>query len=278
MLGKVLKNEWKSTWKIPTAICVYLLILTLIGCISFVSPIWNIHSDAIELLAVFSLLVYILSLVIACVAVFAYFVVRFYRNMYSDEGYLTHTLPVNSHCHISAKGIVFFVWTTVSGIVVILSVAALIGTAMVATGTLDGTNWNDFWFEFNSYILPSLKKTYNEYFTIPLPVFILYGILCYILQSAASILMIYASISIGQTFNKYKVMASIIAYLALSTLLQIGASFISLPMIFNMERNQVTPQLMLILLLTYSALFSLITGVIYYVITHLAMAKHLNLD
>ena len=108
MLGKLMKHEWLSTWKVPTALCIYLGILTILGCTSFVSPLWQSDNMVVQVIAGFSIFIYILSLIGICIAIFAYFVVRFYRNMYTDEGYLMHTLPVKSWEHILTKGLTFF--------------------------------------------------------------------------------------------------------------------------------------------------------------------------
>lgn len=228
MLGKLFAYEWKATWKVPVAICIYLGALTLLGCFSFISPIWNSSSTFVEVLAGFSILVYVLSLIGACIAIFVYFVVRFYKNMYSNEGYLMHTLPVKAYEHIVSKGLIFLIWSVLSCLIVIGSVILLFCTVLFTQ--FGGLNYTfaEFMHEL-SFGFNLMMRELQEVCTIPIPLLFLIIIFYAFVSLIAQLLQIYASISIGQTFKKYKVMASIVAYIGLNFMLQFISTVILIP-------------------------------------------------
>ena len=103
MYGKLLKYEFKATWKVSVIIYAALAAITAIGCIYMsLPPVKAINTiseykpneSLIESISVFMGLFYGISLVAAGAGISIYLIVRFYRNMYTDEGYLMHTLPV----------------------------------------------------------------------------------------------------------------------------------------------------------------------------------------
>ena len=56
--------------------------------------------------------------------------VRIYRNMFSDEGYLTFTLPVKNGDVLNSKILTGAIWTFLSGIVALIMIALPIGAAI----------------------------------------------------------------------------------------------------------------------------------------------------
>ena len=227
MLGKLMKHEWLSTWKVPTALCIYLGILTILGCTSFVSPLWQSDNMVVQVIAGFSIFIYILSLIGICIAIFAYFVVRFYRNMYTDEGYLMHTLPVKSWEHILTKGLTFFIWSLISVLAVFFSIFSIIFSAALS---VSGINWGDFFSQLQEF-WPEIMREFRAFWGTSLATTIILCIVAAICQLIFSILMIYGSISIGQTFNRHKVMASFIAYVCLNMVLSLVRSLLQIPLL-----------------------------------------------
>lgn len=226
MLGKLIKHEWLSTWKVPTILCIYLGILTILGCISFLSPMWKTDNYIISIVAVLSLLLYILSLFAISITIFVYFIVRFYRNMYTNEGYLTHTLPVKPGEHIFAKGLIYFIWMLITVIAMICSIALLIITAI---SSVDGDIMYIIWDALHEVSLSELNILWHETFGMSLGAYLFIMIVTSIISLIYAILMIYTSISIGQLFNKHKVLASFVAYAAINFVIQIISSIIQIP-------------------------------------------------
>ena len=251
MLGKLMKHEWLSTWKVPTALCIYLGILTILGCTSFVSPLWQSDNMVVQVIAGFSIFIYILSLIGICIAIFAYFVVRFYRNMYTDEGYLMHTLPVKSWEHILTKGLTFFIWSLISVLAVFFSIFSIIFSAALS---VSGINWGDFFSQLQEF-WPEIMREFRAFWG--------------------------TSLATTITFNRHKVMASFIAYVCLNMVLSLVRSLLQIPLLL-IRTEQLDRFTSVSSILGPSFWMNLVMNgigiVVFYLITQIIMQKKLNLD
>ena len=106
MLGKLIKYEWKGL-RFPLMIMMIVLAGTMIltcGVILTINPKLD------ETLAWYSVMALMLSIflyyfgIIGCtLGTTLIVVVRFYKTCYTDQGYLTHTLPVTPHQLLNSK-------------------------------------------------------------------------------------------------------------------------------------------------------------------------------
>jgi len=226
MLGKLIKHEWLSTWKVPTILCIYLGILTILGCISFLSPMWKTDNFIIEIIAALSVMLYMLSLFAIGITVYVYFIIRFYRNMYTSEGYLTHTLPVKPWHHIFAKGFTYFSWMLISAVAMVCSAALIVITAL---STVEGDMLYIVWEALQTEVMPEMNVMWKEMFGMSIGGYTVTVLVAAFVSSIYSILMMYASMSIGQLFNKYKVLASFVAYAIINFVVNIIVTIVQIP-------------------------------------------------
>ena len=116
MLGKLIKHEWKSTYKMGCLMLVVIALITVFGWLAFQTPMWKSLSRNdfsfgwLDIFGFLTLMMYVLLLVGVNFGILIYLGVRFYKTMYTDEGYLTHTLPVESTSCLSAR-----FWSAASG-------------------------------------------------------------------------------------------------------------------------------------------------------------------
>lgn len=275
MLGKLIKHEWLSTWKVPTALFIYLGVFTILGCISFLSPMWQSDNFVIEMLAALSLMLYIISLFAISITIYVYFIIRFYRNMYSNEGYLMHTLPVKPWEHIFSKGLIFFIWSVLSGLMMILSVTLLVLTAV---STVDGVTLSVIW---NSFLaeLPEISKAWEETLGFTFAGYFVVLALSSIVTLIYSILMIYTSISIGQLFQKHRILASFIAYICINSIVQLITSLLQLPyLVMSVNENISDFSNAFTLGISSSLIICAILAIVYAFVTEYIMRKKLNLE
>lgn len=236
MLRKLLKHEWRSTWKMPAALCIFMALMTLLGSFSFRLPLWQkLTADSFsftffDLLAVVILMTYFISIIICLYAIMIYFAIRFYKNLYTDEGYLTFTLPATPRKLLLSKTIVSTFWTLFSSLLLLTSVFALLSIFMRTL--LGDTQWAEFTTAFKE-ILPAMETAFARYGHIS-PIGSLFLLLLLIITGSFSgMLLIYLCISIGQLFRRHRIAASIIAYLVALTLIQTISSVAVLPITFR---------------------------------------------
>ena len=256
MLGKLIKHEFKDSWLILTVLNVAVIVLSIIGSLSsreymdFVDDL-----DFSGFIYGIYFMVYAFGLIALLLAATFYFYVRFFKNM--DQGYLMHTLPVTANEHIISKLIVALAWRIVSFLVIVSGMFLI-----------------SFRYENVFEMLKKMELT---------PLDLVLIILIVIRLNLYSILIGYASISIGQFSNKNKVFSSILAYFGIKTVIKIGSSFLALidvlslrDMIDKLGSFDVPGYRYKMMLIYIIATYSM--SVVFYIITHWIMKNRLNLE
>lgn len=278
MLSKLLKYEMKATGRIFLPLFAVVLLSAAINrIITLLSP------GGWEAPAIISLVLYVTILVGMFVVTVIMMIQRFYRNLLSEEGYLMFTLPVKPWMHIISKLLLAMLWTLV-GVMVAIGSIAIIASAQL----------------FTPAVLREIGMVFTRVFAYDgVWLFMAEFALLILIGGIAKVLMIYASIAVGHLVNNHKILASLGAYLGLSTISQILFMFMSiLPGMAGLQDryssgNLVSPvgtlrlngtdNLAAILptvhgFLWYSILFSALLTVGYFVITNVILGKKLNLE
>ena len=233
MLGKLLKHEWKTVWKIPVLLFGILMIVAAAAGLTFALPIWDSDWIGLPMSGVMLLLLYYFAIIATGIGISIYFAVRYYKNMFTDEGYLTHTLPVTARQLLLNKVITMSVWNLISGIAVIASMMVFGGVAVMSLGAKHGG--------FAMDILDAvdeMKDFWHSSFSMGFTTFGI-TIVCLMLASAVqNAMMIIGSITLGQMVHKHKILGSIGAYFAISAVIQVVTTMGTLPLMFKMIMNE----------------------------------------
>ena len=102
MFGKLIKAEWRASRRVVGLLCLAVLIAGLvlggIGCGLFLAENhnWQVHGTVVLLLALLTAAA-MMTMAIAWAASVFYALWRFYKSRFTEEGYLTYTLPVSGH-------------------------------------------------------------------------------------------------------------------------------------------------------------------------------------
>ncbi|MCI8334454.1 MAG: hypothetical protein HFH25_07740 [Lachnospiraceae bacterium] len=132
MLGKLIKHEFKAVNRLMIPMHLGLILVTIVGrfYVQFAVNRWP--SSAIDGYFTYNVWENLINFtlvsfyVIALIAIYAItnlylLVLRPRKNLFTDEGYLTHTLPVSASEHIFSKLLVAAVWQLIDGLMLILS-------------------------------------------------------------------------------------------------------------------------------------------------------------
>lgn len=287
MLGRLFAHEWKDTWKLMTILNGAVLALSLLGgafaAMGDIDGIFrrdDFGNVWLFIMYMSFITVYILGIIVISIGTTLYFYIRFYRNMYTDQGYLMHTLPVTEHDLILSKALVALIWRVIGVIVMGVGILAILTALIGRAGNLF------------TEVIPDAHTLYRDfveemydgnagYFLMYVLVSLITGIggLIY------SVFMGYAAISLGQFAKKNKVIASVGIYFGImiaSSMISnmISQFFMLLVLRFDSDEMFVpgrfgalsigTSFLMGIVVYAMSAAF--------YVITHRVMVKGLNLE
>lgn len=218
MLKKLIKYEFKATGRVLLPLYGALIIFALIN------KIFNAFETKGNIPLAFTTTIYISIMVAIFVMTFIIIIQRFYKNLLEDEGYLMHTLPVTTSQNIWAKVIVSTVWVIGSGIVSLVSVILLFIT---------GDEVGKFFFNLDKVFkgfIEANKAAGAHLYVIPLEVIILM-----IVSTAVGILVLYASMCIGQLFPSHKRLGSFGGFILINIIGDIVGNFVMKFRIINLD-------------------------------------------
>lgn len=218
----------------------------------------------------------IFALVVAIIATlcltFVFVISRYYKNMFTGEGYLTLTLPVTATNHLLVKIITAVLTYIISGVVCLLAVCVF----------TVGEQLNE--------ILKGVADIWNYGADIAgghLIFYVLELVLIMIVATASEILMIYMCISLGQLFNKNRVLAAVGVYFALyifyqilSTIFSIILSISSMTWMDKWIASLTTWNIPMLVHALAGGMFvwSLVISGIYFFVSRFVLTRKLNLE
>lgn len=209
MLGKLIKNEFKSTYKVMCAVYAAYFLITVLGSIT--SYLLGSGQSKANFLTVSVIIFYVLSSVALFVATFVYICIHYFKTMYSTQGYLTHTLPVKGISIFNAKLIVSEIWMIISAVLLTVSVFFFTNAA---TG---GTAWT----ELTRYSWADFTRRFYEETGISFVGMMLWLKLGIIFGMLIMNLWIFTSFAIGQLSDNHKVAMSVVTGMVLYFVFQI---------------------------------------------------------
>ncbi len=261
MLGKLFKHEMKAMTRLLLPLFLVLAALTVIDRVVIYLDIFK---GTLAVIPGFITLAYVMSIIAVVVVSSVLIILRFYKNLVSDEGYLMFTLPVKSNQLINSKLLASFLWTVLSFVAVFASILA------VASGSFD---WSDFTQGFKM-VMAEIKTEFGN----NLVLFFVEVIFMVILGIINSILLIYVSVAVGQLFNGHKVLGSFAAYIGINIALQIVMTICTaaLGFLFRDSFEDITS--ITHILFPLVLFFLLVINAAYYLATDFIFKRRLNLE
>lgn len=265
MLGKIMKHEFKSTYRIFVPIYIGLALLISAGCL-FIQLLKHYDSTPLTIISGFGIILLVFGIIFVFISPYIFLSMRFYKTTATREAYLTFTIPAETHQILLGKFIVSFAWTLVTLILTYFSIAIL-----VAAGGANIKDMFDFIFNGDTKLM-------------------LIQILSFTISFALSILQIFTAISLGQLVRDHRIIASLAFYAALYTAQQIISIVAILPFMmtemskdmsagmetFNMSLDTQTGGLPIHIYLL-SIILSVVLSVVFFFLSNYILKKKLNL-
>lgn len=260
MLGKVLKYDLKALCRylIPLYAVLFGLgiMIRLLGFFDNVSIIAIICGLMIVALVVLSCLSFVLN---------GIFSVKYYlENLFKDEGYLTHTLPVKKGTLLFSKVLASLVTFSMTALVLIISLIVAFYQKGLFVDVVKVLNLSIYGMTVYEFLL----------------FMIVYGVIGYIV----TILMVYAAIAIGYSRSSNKLVSSVVWGLIFYFVMEflylglLGIIMIINPTFISNLDNSVFMMKDLITFFSIFMVFTALIGGVYYYISYRFMDKKLNLE
>ncbi len=260
MLGKLMKYEWQSTWKLLVPMNLLIVVMTIFACVTVRVDIFDTNNSAVVFSAVMIIMTYVASMFVVMVGTAIYLVYRFYTSTYGDQGYLLHTLPVDKHHIIIAKVIVSAAWVMLSSCLMYTSVLFLFAS--------EGDLFEEF-FEGMGSIVEGAGNNKINLFTVMMTLIAL------IVGMLARVLKVTACISLGQLSPNHKLLTAFAFYFGIYIVQQIvnGVYYVLLGYVNRRLSTYYYGRSW-----EYTLIAGLLYCVIFYLVTWYMMDKKLNLD
>lgn len=259
MLGKLMKYEWQSTWKLLIPANLLIVVMTFFACVTIRLNFSGIRNEGILFGAAMVLVTYVGSMFVVMIGTAIYLIYRFYTSTYGDQGYLLHTLPVDKHHIIIAKVTVSTAWILLSSFLIYLSVLFIFASEESVISQL-----------MDSMTAFAEGKGGRPSFFIGIMT-----IIAFVVSVIARVLKVTACLSLGQLSVNHKLLMSFASYFGIYLLQQIISSFYyeflglinrKLDVFYYEETWEIT------------LIGSLVYMVLFYAVTWYTMEKKLNLD
>lgn len=274
MFAKLLKHEWRA---VSGALSI--LSLAALGAAAVATIVLRLlisygdKAPALSTVGGLLLIGSILALVVYAVGSLIFLLFRFYKSRYTDEGYLTFTLPVTNHQILLSSLLIMLAWSAITITVVFFGLAMIILMGTTTSGLI------------NTELLRDLRVIADAISTIMTgqtkaqAITILAGVSIVVSFLMSTMLMVTA-ITIGSiAAKKHKVLASIAAYYIINMGVSLITSLVSIPIMINSANASSLSELAsgTIGLLSFQVGLELVIIVAGYFVTAHLMKKKLDL-
>lgn len=275
MLRKLIKYDMKSLNRFLPVMHLFILLASIL--IRFfitgrINP--QAYNEQLDFLMLLSFILYFAIIVALSTGTYLVAGIRFYKNMFTDEGYLTKTLPVTNGMHLFSKTIAGSIWATINILTVYLCTYIVVWTPYIRSEV--AKNKNDILKEFGFV---------GKYADIPFSTALLILLIFSCFGALSSIIMIYASVALGQLFSSHRVLGAVVSYFVISTLMSV-LSVVVIALFGHETRLLITASSLeiefnfvsyMIEVMEISTVLIVVTSIILYTVTYYIMNRKVNL-
>lgn len=273
MLGKLIKYDLKAIKKVFLPFIIVVLSLSLVIPFSIRTAVFANYRNTISpnigwgLLFIFDTIVIILgsigffaSILIIFIAVYEHY----YKNLFSDEGYLTFTLPASRSQILFSKTVASLVWTLIGAFCLSIGVFLVLLLAPTPDSGL-----------IDPFIIVGIGRAISKLWELVgfwLILYIFEGLLLIALTILSSITIIELSITVGAALaKKLKILAALGIYYAINTVIGGVSQFLTFiaSITFPIKAAQYLPNM------SASRIFSVVALAIFFVCIVFAMISAL---
>lgn len=211
MFGKLMKAEWRASRRVIGALCAVVLISgALLGLLGNLllresSGSWQLPGFVNVLFSLLSVAA-VLAVALSLAASVFYALWRYYRSRFTEEGYLTYTLPVNNHQLMLSSILASVLEILLVGLATVAAVAMAF-SIFAAELPWNEVDWGLVWSRFEE-LLHGLRPVVGD---------VLLVLLNMVLMFLATLLTLMLAVTIGATAaKKHPVLLAIAVYYGLS--------------------------------------------------------------
>lgn len=267
MLGKLIKYDLKASAKLFILLHALFLAACIFCRILFINRLDFIHSSEQSLVTAIAIITSLMIFLVVALNLGSWLLItfRFYRNLFSREGYLSWTLPVSGLQHLWSKIISGYLYLALNTIVIGIGILIL----------ASGRNVTEAYSTIAADVTEELGMTISS-FAISL---FLYSIFACI----STVIMTYFCITVGQLFPGHRILCALAAYFITNLVVQFLSLFLAFTLgyspgysgAFISDGKTIADNMWGTIALSSFLMF--ILTILEYIITHIIIKKKVNL-
>lgn len=230
---------------------------------------------------VLSFLLYYFGMIGCIIGIILIIAIRFYKTCYTDQGYLTHTLPVTAVQLLAAKiitAILSYLLVLIGIIVTIVILIAVFGSHMI---TITGSDMS-----FGKIIhdlLKELNDSFEHNIGVSFTGYIIFMIFYGLVSCITNVITILGCVSLGQLYAKHRIIGAILAYFAVIMIQQIIGCISIIPTYTNLfAASEMGKEILMADAFSPNLIVSLVSCIVIAIAMYFAnlhmMTKRLNLE
>lgn len=285
MLGKLMKYEWRGL-RLPLLIMLGILggttLLTCIIIFTINPKMDNVAAGFTTMSLVLCVLLYYFGIIGCSVGTMLIIAIRFYKTTYTDQGYLTHTLPVTPATLLAAKTITSVLCYLAMLAWVFATIMIILGAIYLHVSNISGYD-KVYIDRMVGEALSDISMSFKEEYGISLGGFITFYVVFMIIACISAIMIVLGCVSLGQLYTKHRIIGAIIAYFAIISVQQVVSYIAMLPTYSKMLRAEALSETIpMFEIISPTMIISLLWAVAVSIIMHIVnlhmMTKRLNLE
>lgn len=285
MFGKCIKHELRATARTLIPYFIAILALGLFLGAVFAVGMRVDASTEVEIPSFFGAMVGLLFMALFGLAVaveivtFIMIIRRFYTSFFTDEGYLSLTLPVTVNEHIFSKFVVAVIWQVTVSVVVVVSIALTVLGIMIGFGDMGAL------LEISDSVGMIFAEAGAEFAEIFGGQFFVLALVSALISVVSQIFMLYFVISLAcMLAKKHRVVVGVLCYYVINLVFSIISSIAgSIMFVITAVSENITDAVpsmagFMNATMIFSILLTVAQGVLCYFGMLWILTKKLNLD
>lgn len=226
MFAKLLKHEWRATRPMLGILCLIALGASLLGGLTSyylvaVDSNTGVENDTLAIISVLLMVAAMIVMALIGLAALMMYIGRFYKSRFTDEGYLTFALPVNTHQNLLASLVNTAIGTVLMTIVICAGIALWIAIALAGFEDFYVTLWQHF---------PELREKAQEVLRAVLGDMpwdlMARAVLNVLLGGVSQLVMLMLAVTVGSVAaKKHKILAAVGVYYGIQVLISVVSAF-----------------------------------------------------
>ena len=245
MFRKVLKYDMNAVIKLWSVLTASVLVFSILGGLSvrgLMTMSNEVASIAFSPLYILGILLFIISIAAYGLATVALVIIRFYKNFFTDEAYLTFTLPVKRSTLFNSKLLTAFIFNTATGIITFIGLVVFLAIAPYELGgaSLLTVIVDSFRLSFQSFAAIMTDQLAAWLITYGI-VLVIYILVAFMFET----LLLFCTVTFGSLLaKKHKILLSILVYYGVNVVMTIVGYIVEIALSIGINLLVIVPEVL----------------------------------